>query len=437
MEQSIIKMKLRGYPVSEALRAERWHICVSLSLAFFSRTDNVAIHLWPFTSVSPVNATKYLYICWVSSPQCTFTVALGANDQGPAVEGIVNHLRFLLPRPAKSEFLYIERSRIPWIRFATEIDPNVLAATPAVVPPSPDSELRTVDKMLDFVQALGEGFDEPLSRATALLSAHTNDKAEEEEYFGYCMQIGKLCREREIEAVFWPTPIWQEVSGTAEIFTGTIIPPQYIPAGPELWYTERRIPLEFPQDDPRRQWDLSGFEISSIVLLPTHSIGSDVCLSLLLLQTDMVQSETRDPDEVVPRIMTLGAGVTGKPCCDNYNWIMSGISFMTQRFPRTSHEYTRHEHKMAQKQGRKLQPYSIMEVRKLEPLSADLAPGIEDQTQSHGNFSYGFIQRSHYRRLNQPRKTDGLQVVLVAAGRKCKHLPLKPETKLKVIKVVR
>ena len=419
-----IKTMLRCLPVPEALRTERWILQSALSLAFFSRSDNIAIHLWPFISVAPENATNYMYVCWVSNHHGRFTSAWGVNDQGPCVDGIVNHLRLMLGIPAKSEFGYDEKHRIPWIRFATEIDPNALFAPKGTALIKPDDEVRTTEDMLGFVTALGEGLDEPLSRATGALSVPDAPDDVKLNYTRLCLQIGKLCREQALELVYWPTFLFQEALEDVDLFVDTIIPPHYIPVGPELWYPEQRIKLEFPDDDPRREWELSGFEISAIILLPTIA-DRNGCMTLFLFQTDMLNSEIRSPDDMVPRIMIAGEGKAGEPCCKFYHWIMGGIEFMAQASPgRTPHTYSSHEHKMAQSHNRKLQPYSIMEVRKVERADADRP---SPDTDHNSPYKHSFFQRRHRRRLNKPRKSDGLQVIRVAAGQKCKHLPLLPE----------
>ena len=112
---------------------------------------------------------------------------------------------------------------------------------------------------------------------------------------------------------------------------------------------------------------------------------------------------------------------------------------MATTIQKTPHEYTRHEQKMAHQRSRKLQPYSIAELRHY-----DLPEQHEDPNGTNGtnggdhksrNYHFSFFQRRHRRRLKEPRKSD--QVIRVAAGQKCKHLPLLPGAKQMVTKVTR
>jgi hypothetical protein len=59
------------------------------------------------------------------------------------------------------------------------------------------------------------------------------------------------------------------------------------------------------------------------------------------------------------------------PCARSFILEMAGIEFMQQVVPRTAHEYTRHERKMADQRNKTLPRYSIMEVRRMEPPAQD------------------------------------------------------------------
>src|SRR5207249_504840 len=149
--------------------------------------------------------------------------------------------------------------------------------------------------------------------------------------------------------------------------------------------------------------------------LPYPDGRIEACYAVAMLHK-MVQDH---PYDMLPRIALLSPGRAGAACDSRFCTVMAGLEFMQQVIPRIPHAYTSKEQAEAKRRGEKLRPYSIMDVRRLEPLDhAARAADPEDAGSHARTYHFSFIQRRHRRRLAQPRKSDGVQVIRVAAGRK-------------------
>lgn len=238
-----------------------------------------------------------------------------------------------------------------------------------------------------------------------------------------------------MEAVFWPSHLWTKAVAGAEIFTDANVPSLCIPDGPQLWYFEHPLPKDLDPTDPRYHWWAPGWQMSCMALLPARRNGTESCFSICILEKE--SAANLSVDDALPRVFLGSIGCAGYPCDLEHALVMAGLEFMQEVIPRTSVPYSRQVQRAAERRGEKLQPCSIMEVRRIERQASQSEDDANATHEGSRNYQFSFFQRRHRRKLKEPRKSDGVQVIRVAAGQKLKHLPLRPDAEQKVTKVSR
>lgn len=312
-------------------------------------------------------------------------------------------------------------------------DLSVIAARPGVC----RKDNRTIDDMLNYTGGLGELLDETASGAVAHLSGKA--KAPDDDTLRAtticAMFIGKACLTCIAEAVFWPTSVWHDAMHGQELFQGTLFAEKYFPSNLQIWYFEEPFSISLDVRRPEYAWWRPSWQVIACALIPAEDDTTKVCHFVYILENFAEIIE--DIRDVLPRMLVSQAFV-GEIIPNDCTYFLAGIEFMQESVPRVPHVYSNHEHKMATQKGKKLQPYSVMLLRQLEHGSPADSEGSAYGSSGHKHeYHYTFVQRRNRRKLKEPRKSDGVQVITVAAGQKFKHLPPKPEVKPKVIKVSR
>jgi hypothetical protein len=421
---------------SNALLRDRWRSIEDLSYTFSVAALDADIHIWCLASMVPTNPRKRMFVGWgVRRGHDPVVYAFGANETKESLDYVVSKTRDALHLGRNTTFTHDVRRRVSWSSFVSALPqiPIKVADAPYL---NASSGPRNVKNMLSYIADLGNLMDETTASAIALLGRADLIRNGMEVVPGVCAHLGRLCRNMEIEGVFWPKRLWLEAIKEYEIFVDSNVPMHYLPDGPQLWYFEEPFTLHRPPppNDHALSWWGPEWKVSSIALLPADEDGKLLCWTALIFESNDPKRDS--PDQMLPRILVIDRVFAGGSCNHGFSLCMAGLEFMNEMVPRTPAEYSAGAKKEAQRSGMKLQPYSIMELRHQQtaPVDTQMADGDTGQKQT---YHFSFFQRRHRRRLKVPRKADGVQIIRVAACQKCKHLPLKPNADIKVTKVVR
>jgi len=430
-------LRLLSIPVTDALNSERWHLVDPLSITYQSKRDNVTFHIWLFASTSPANPTPFLFVAWGGGERRASVVrAFGSMDQERALSLVGSEIRMEMHLPEGGQFVREDRQRFPWTKFVTEILHTCIDTDTPAKSTKHEVAPRTVEDMLRDVKLFGQIFHKTTARAIAHLSNPTGSQESIQQVMAACIAIGNACRDMEIEAVYWKGYLWDEAIERSDLFIDANVPESYLPDGPQFWYFENALPSDLDPTLPQYAWWTPEWLLSCMGLLRINQNSKRICLLIYIFEKDGDIRETAD--DSLPRILIRSVGIADEPCLPGYALCMAGLEFMQTTVPRTPFQYSRQVQHAAERRGDKLQPYSIMEVRRIDyqgEQGEDVTSA--DDSGSSRTYRYSFFQRRHRRRLKEPRKSDGVQVIRVAAGRKLKHLPLMPDAQQKVTKVRR
>lgn len=349
MNTPFIASKLQPMPITDSLDSDRWGLADTRSQPFRSTQSEAVIHLWLFGNFTPLSPTGFMFVVYgTGGDDMDILYAWGANDRTTSMERAVRNACKLMHLDPKDELRQDLSLNIPWIRMATEIIPDFQSAWLSNRPNTKvNNRKRTTDDMRAFVAKLADRIDSNSSRAITYLSYPNEPDTAREQRVEFCLMIGYACRNQEMEAIYWPSRLWNEAIVGADLLANTKIPPGYLPAKPELWYFEEPLAVQFPDGDSRNLWRDLGWRLSAIILLPVQSPDGEAVMALHLFERCSTNADPASVDDLIPRVLMRAIARPNGPCPRSFTLEMAGIKFMQQIAPRTSHKYTHHEQQMA------------------------------------------------------------------------------------------
>lgn len=419
--------------LTEVIRTDRYRALDSRSHVYICSKYDAEIHIWCFQSLLKTNPRDCIFVSYGNRPRFEPAVLVyGADETQDALEFVLAKTRDKLRVTHDASFIEQRTARMSWDAFL----PTTIGMFGKLeyheflhIPTQP----RSVETMLEYIKRLGVLFNDTAAHGISLLSRTDLIVDGMELTPMFCRTIGRLCRSGEMEGVFWEGAIFKESLKDHQIFLDSNVPAHYIPDGPQLWYLSEAITVGM---DPRAlamDWWTPHWQLSAIAVVPSEYEGKLGCMSLTFFELDT--ADPADAYEMLPRIIMAHAATVGKPCHSTCTILLAGLEYMQEVLDKKSGIYSPGARKEATRQGKALNPYSTLVVRRIEHGEPD---GTTEPAEGSGrHYHFSFFQRRHRRRLKQPRKSDGVQVIRVSACQKCKHLPLRPGAEVKITKVSR
>ena len=419
--------------MTEVVRQDRYRPLRSLSRMFICSKYDVEIHVWCFESMLPTNPRSSIFVSYGLRPRFEAAILVyGADRTREALDYVLAKTGDKVKVRQDAQFTENTVGCIAWEEFL----PQTLGMFHALeyheflhIPDEP----RSIDTMLECIRKVGVLFNDTAAHGISLLSRKDLIVDGMDVAPMLCSIVGRICRSGEMEGIFWSKELFVEAMKDHDIFADTNTPEHYVPDSPQLWYFDEPVALSLNPDDLAMAWWSPRWKLSAVAVVPSEYAGRKGCMALNIFEQS--GADAADAYEQLPRVIMSNTAVAGEPCHSTCTMMLAGLEYMQEVLVRIPAAYSPGAKKDAARQGKTLTPYSTLVVRRFQEPEEQETNSISEETGRKYHFS--FFQRRHRRRLKEPRKSDGVQVIRVAACQKCKHLPMKPGAAVKVTKVTR
>ncbi len=236
------------------------------------------------------------------------------NDYELAVQAMFLAVNNVLPLTQDDVTTRDDRLSVPWITFVDNILPQAIPMTARHKVLNPAPGRRTIDDMLTRYDRLAMQIDPQFADAVARLSS--SNANEIVALKNYVLTTSLACRCLEMEAVYWPTRLWEEALKEDELFIDTPVLQNYLPDGPQLWYFEETLQADLNPDAAKYEWASQGWKLSCLALHPHAEDGFCACIALYENELPAGQSEfhAASTDHLLPRASIHSFGRTNTQC---------------------------------------------------------------------------------------------------------------------------